>query len=428
MTSLALTATFWITLIAGVPISIGIGLVALLWLYLVQGPGAFVLLPQRIFSGMDSFPLLAIPLFVFAGELMLASGITGRLVRLASALVGHISGGLSYVNVVSNMVMAGISGSSAADATTLGSVLIPAMKRSGYDSDYAAALTAAAAVIGSVIPPSIAMIIYAYVMGGSVAALFLAGVVPGVLMGLALCLVCYLIARVRGYGERTERVNLWQLWLAFRSSLPALMMPLIIVGGILSGAFTPTEAGAVAVAYALGFLIIERGGRALGEVPQMLVNAAILSAVVYWLLGTSNVLGWIMAAEGVPAQIAQVLTRLTPEPWSLLLLLNILLLLVGMITEPPTAIILLAPILQPVAASLGVDPLHFGIIFVINCVIGLATPPVGTTIFIACILSGDPIEKVGHTIIPFICAEFVVLLLVTYVPYVALALPRAFGL
>lgn len=427
MTGTTFLGVFGASLIAGVPVAFCLGIAAAAWLVHTEGTAALFIVISRTFSGMDSFPLLAVPLFIIAGDLMLASGFTKRLVRLASALIGHISGGLGHVNIVTNAGMAGISGSSIADASTIGATMIPAMKQAGYPPAYSVALTAAAAVLGSIIPPSIAMIIYAYVMNVSVGAMFVAGIVPGLLLTVALMATAYIISRRNGYTERAKRAGLLEILVAFKDAVPALMLPVIILGGIMSGVFTPTEAGAAAALYAFVFLIVYRGFSALREVPGMLINAAVLSSVVYWLLGTSNILGWVLAAENVPGQILAFVNEVGASPLMFLLVVNLILLVVGMFTEPPTAIVLLAPILHPVAVSLGIDPLHFALIFVLNCVIGLATPPVGSTLFIAASIGKQPILAVSRAIIPFIAAEFVILFLVTYVPFLAIGLPRFLG-
>jgi tripartite ATP-independent transporter DctM subunit len=418
---------FAASLLAGVPVAFCLGIASATWLVHSEGWPALFIVISRTFSGMDSFPLLAVPLFIIAGDLMLASGFTQRLVRLASALIGHISGGLGHVNIVTNAGMAGISGSSIADASTIGATMIPAMKEAGYPPAYSVALTAAAAVLGSVIPPSIAMIIYAYVMNVSVGALFMAGIVPGLLLMAALMATAYIISRRNGYTERARRASLMEILVALKQAVPALMLPVIILGGIMSGVFTPTEAGAVAALYAFIFLLIYRGPRTLRQMPRILINAAVLSSVVYWLLATSNILGWVLAAENVPGQVLALVNEFGASPLMFLLVVNLLLLVVGMFTEPPTAIVLLAPILHPVAVSLGVDPLHFALIFVLNCVIGLATPPVGSTLFIAASIGRQPILAVSKAIMPFLTAEIVILFMVTYLPILAIGLPRYLG-
>ena len=446
---------------------------------------------RNVYAGMDSFPLMALPFFMLAGELMNRGGITLRLVEFSQAIMGHLRGGLAHVNILSSILFAGLSGSAVADTSALGSTLIPAMEKNGYSRRFAAAITAASSVIGPIIPPSGIMIIYAYVMGESVAALFLAGIVPGVLVGLGLMGMVRVLAdryelpkaeRVvrkditMGAGEnliaRTiARLDvLALLWVAhlgvaalagvsapaipvlivlailteafFRAMRPRmaeqirlvwkravipLQTPIIILGGILAGVFTPTEASVIAVAYAaLISLFILRSMR-LGDMPQILLRAALGSSTVLLLVGAAVAFKTVVALSHAPETMADFLLSLSDNPYTLLFLINLLLFVVGMFLDAGPAIIILGPILGPIFTEIGVHPVHFAIIMSVNLTVGLATPPMGLVLFVASSVSGERVETISKAILPFLAVEVAVIFLITYVPAISLTVPRLTG-
>lgn len=418
--------TFLVTVVIGVPIAFGLGLAAVAGI-LAWGKVSLWLVPQRMFTGVDSFVFMAIPFFILAGELMTTSGILDRLLKFADALVGHIRGGLAHVNIVGSMVFAGISGSAVADAAALGAVLIPAMEKE-YDIDFGSGVCAGASTIGPIIPPSIPMVIYALAAGGvSIAGLFLAGVIPGILMGLGMMAIAYVIARRRGYPVR-PRLPSWHAFLVrLWHVIPALLMPVIIVGGILGGVFTPTEAAAVAVAYALlvGFLVTrELKWR---DIPPALVRSAVTTSVVFMLIATANIVSWLLTTQQLPRLLGDFLRSVAPSPWLFLLIVNIFLLIVGCLMDLSAAMIMFVPILAPIAMSYGVQPLHFGFVVVLNLVIGLLTPPVGVCLFVAGGIARIPMERLVRAVWPFLLWQIVVLLLVTYIPAVSMLIPKLFG-
>jgi C4-dicarboxylate transporter DctM subunit len=331
-----------------------------------------------------------------------------------------IRGGLAHVNIVASMIFAGISGSAIADASALGTALIPGMEARFKNRNFAAAVCAAAATIGPIIPPSIPMVVYAYVV------LFLAGVIPGILMGLGMMAIVYVIARRRGYEPEGQRASVRDMWSAFRDAVWALIMPIIILGGILGGIFTATKAAAVAAAYAVvvgRFITRELKWR---HVRQALTNCVLVSAVVFILVATSTIVSWLLTATMVPATLSIALRQVSSNPMVFLLLVNVFLLIVGCLLDNIAAMIMIAPILAPIAAKYGIDPLHFGFMFVLNSVIGLLTPPVGAILFTVCGIAKAPIERVAKETLPLLLWQIVVLL-VTYFPVVALGLPHLFG-
>lgn len=416
-----------ILLAAGVPVVFSIGLAAVGGI-LVIGPGApWIMIPNSMFNGMDSFPLMAVPFFVLAGELMNRGGITLRLVRFAGAIVGRIRGGLAHANIVSSMLFAGITGSALADTAAIGSILIPAMKEEGYEADFSAAVTASSSLIGPIIPPSITMVILGVTAGVSIGGLFLAGVLPGILIGFGLMGVAYFISRRRGYGVRTERITGREFLTRLKEALLALLMPVIILGGIFGGIMTPTESAAVAVLYALlvgMFVFRELKVRDLGKI---FLRSGLVTAFIMLIVGVARIFSDLLASEQIPQQLSQSLLSLTQSPWLILLLINIFLLFVGAVMDTSAAIIILVPVLFPVAVSIGVDPLTFGIIMSINLIIGLATPPLGVCLFVAAGIAKISVERLVLAIWPFLLVEIGVLILITYVPGLAISVPRFFG-
>ncbi len=411
-------------IVVGMPVAFALGLGALA--VLVTDPELpIALVPQRMFTALDSWPIMAVPLFMLAGGLMDRGGLSRRIVEFASACFCFVRGSLGMVTVAASMVFAGISGSSTADTAAVGAIMLPEMRRRGYDMDFAAALQAAAGAIGPVIPPSILMIVIGYVTGTSVAQLFLAGVVPGVLIGVGLMVVAYRHARAQGADFDAPlpfdgRMVLEAGWRA----LPALGLPVLIVFGILGGVFTATEAAAAAVVYglAVGLLLYrEIGWR---DVPAIALDAAEKSCVVLFIAATAMLFAWLVAAYELPQALGAALREHIGDRVLFLILLNVVLLVLGMFLESFSAVIVFVPILFPLAVEFGVDPLHFGILATVNLSIGYITPPYGATLFVACGIAEQSVRAVSGRVAPILIAMLLVLLLVTYWPDAVLWLPR----
>ena len=405
---------------------------------LLLGPGLSLLLDgelryvpallARFYNGIDSFPLLAVPFFILAGEIMNAGGITTSIVRFAQSLVGHVRGGLAQVNVLSSMIFAGISGSAVADASALGKMLIPAMEREGYPRPFASAVTAAAAVIGPVIPPSGIMVLYGFVMNVSVGALFAAGVVPGVIIGLGLMGTIRLLAKRYNLPAAKPRATWGERATAFRGAWLAMLLPVILLGGMLSGVFTATEAACVAVAYALFVTIFVTRNVRRRELFTIFKNTALQSGAILLLVGAAVTLGWLVTVSGLAKGIADAMLLITDDVSTLLFLVNVLLLIVGMFLDAGPAILILGPVLSPVFVGLGVDPVHFAIIMCVNLTIGLATPPMGLLLFVTASVAREKIENIVRAMLPFLAVEILVIFVITYFPSLVLTLPRALGL
>jgi len=412
-------------LVIGIPIAFCLAISSIAILY--TNNISFMVIAQRMFTGIDSFPFMAIPFFILAGELMNQSGITIRLVKFSDLFVGHIKGGLSHINIVASMFFAGITGSAVADTSALGSMLIPAMKEKGFDIDFSAAVTAASSVVGPIIPPSIPMVIFALLSGQSVAALFLAGLFPGILLGISLLVVSYIISVKKNYPKREEKILLKVFIISCINAIVPLMMPLIILGGILSGVFTATEASAIAVVYALiiGFLVYRN--LKLKDLYNIFVNTAKTTGIVFLVIACANIFNWFLAVEQVPQLMASIVKNYVSSPIMFLLILNILLLFLGTFMEGTSAMIITVPIFLPIAVAYGVNPVMFGIIVVLNLMIGLITPPVGLCLYVACGIAKVSLEKISRAIIPFLIAEIVTLLIVTYCPFLTLWLPKVLG-
>ena len=385
------------------------------------------LLYRNIYNGIDSFPLMAIPFFMLAGELMNRGGITHRLVNFAQVMMGHFKGGLAHVNILSSMLFAGLSGSAVADTSALGSMLIPAMEKNGYSRRFAAAVTAASSVIGPIIPPSGIMIIYAYVMGESVAALFLGGMVPGILVGVGLMVMTSYLARRHNFPVASGRSSWSERGVAAGQAFFPLMTPVIILGGILGGVFTPTEASAVAVGYAIIISMFVLRTLSIRDLPRVLTRACLTSTVVLLLVGAAIAFKAIVGLSHLPEILAEWVLSLSSNPLILLFLINILLFIVGMFLDAGPAIIILGPILGPIFVDLGVHPVHFAIIMSVNLTVGLVTPPMGLVLFVASAISGERVETLAKTILPFLAVEILVIFLITYVPSISLFVPRLFG-
>ncbi len=418
---------FIIFLMIGLPVFFGLLAAPGLLLWLNGQPRDLALLYRNVYNGMDSFPLMAIPFFMLAGVLMNRGGITSRLVEFSQAIMGHFRGGLAHVNILSSMLFAGLSGSAVADTSAIGSMLVPAMVKNGYTRKFSAAITAASSVIGPIIPPSGIMIIYSYVMGESVAALFLAGIIPGILVGLGLMLMTWVMAQRYDFPVATKRATWPERGNASIKAFFPLLTPLIILGGILGGIFTPTEASAVAVAYALLVSLLILKSMTVRDLPKVLTEAAMVSSVVLLLVGAAMAFKTVVSLSHAPEILSAWILSLSDNPLILLFLINLLLFVVGMFLDAGPAIIILAPILGPIFINLGVHPVHFAIIMSVNLTVGLATPPMGLVLFVASSVSGERIESISKAILPFLAVEVVVIFMITYIPAVSLAIPRYFG-
>lgn len=420
----------WITVIAvllGVPVVFGLITGPLLGFFLDSKLAFLNTSMQRIFSGIDQFPLLAIPFFVLAGDIMNHGSITRRLVDFANMLVGRLRGGLAHVNILSSIFFAGLSGSAVADISALGSMLIPAMEKDGYSKEFASAITAASSIIGPVIPPSIIMIVYAYIMGVSVGGLFAAGFMPGLLMGLALMLIVAFMAKKYNLPRRQTILSGKEKWSITRKSFFPLMTPVIILGGILSGAVTPTEAAVLAVLYAFGLTLFQKE-LSFKDIPKTLLKSGISSATVLLVIGSAAMFGWVLTISQAPQKLGQLILEFTDNPYIFLICINFLLFFAGMFLDAGPAILILGPILGPTVLQFGIDPIHFACVMCLNLSIGLATPPFGLVLFATSTIGKVPIGKLVRAMLPFWLAQIVVILLVTYIPAISLTLPRALGI
>lgn len=409
---------------AAIPFAMGLASAAFLLLKAAMGVSIpLVVIPQRVVNGVDVFPFLAVPFFILAGELMNAGGITTRIVAFCMGLVGHITGGMAHVVVATNVIMAGISGSAAADASATGSILIPAMERAGYGRGFAAALVAAASVIGPVIPPSVGMILYAMIANVSVGRLFLGGVIPGLIMASVLMLAVYVVCRRRGYPKE-PRVPLLALSRTFVMALPALLMPVIVLGGIVSGIVTPTEAAVLAVVYALVVGLWIHRELTFGRLFDLLFRAARSTAVIMLVVGFATVISWLAAEGQMGAASVWLFTELTSNPLVVLLIINVTLLVMGILLDAVEMILIMAPVLLPVINAFNLDPIHFGVLFVINVEMGLMTPPAGICLYIVCAIGRVSMAELTREIVPFIVVLLAMLAIVTYVPATVLWLPN----
>ena len=415
---------FLIMLFLGVPIAFVLGLTSLI--YMLSENMKLLLIPQRMFISLDSFVLMAIPFFVLTGGLMNAGGLTIRLVNLSRLLVGRVRGGFAMVNILVSMLFAGISGSATADTSAVGSILIPAMKKDGYDSDFAAAVTAASSCVGPIIPPSIVMVIYGVIAEQSIGRLFLAGFVPGVLLGLSQMGVAYYLSVKRNYPKIQVDFNIIVLLRAMLDALPALLAPVLIIGGILSGVFTPTEAGAVAAFYTLMIGFFYYRELKIKDLPDIIVETAKTTAAALMIVSTGALFGWILTYQQIPVIFSEAILSISTNRFVILLLMNGILLFVGCFMETIASLLILTPIFLAIGTQIGVDPIHLGMIMVLNLVIGLTTPPVGVCLFIACRIAKISLERVSKAIWPFILVSIFVLLLVTYVPWIVTFIPNLF--
>lgn len=404
------------------PIAISIGVASILAI-LIQGDFSLMVAIQRMFGGADSFHLLAVPLFMFVGVIMGAGGMSQRIIAFANSLVGWLPGGLAAVSVVSAMFFAGISGSAAADAAAVGAILIPAMKKSGYSSDFAAAVQAAGGSIGVIIPPSIPMIIFGFLTGASIGQLFAAGILPGLLIGVSLVAVATFISWKKGYAA-TNKFSIQEIWKTLKGSLLALIVPLIILGGILFGIFTATESAAVAVVYALVVGMFVYRKIKLKDLAPLFRDGAITASIVMFIIATASIFSWVAAVEDIPAHLAGSLLGLTDNPVVLLLLINLVLLIAGTFVETTASLILLVPMITAMLPSLGIDIIQLGVIVVTNLAIGMLTPPMGICLIVSCSLSGDSITAISKRILPFLVVLIIDLIIITFYSPLTMYLAR----
>lgn len=421
-----LLIAFVVCIVIGMPISIAMGVGALVAaiFYPALNP---IIIPTR-FVGLlsDSYLLLSAPLFILAGNIAARGGVARVLIDLATVLVGRFRGGLAYVNVLDSMFFGGISGSAVADVSALGTFLVPQMVRKGYDKDFATALTVSTAVVAPIIPPSIIAVIYAWMADESVAAMFAAGVIPGILVGLGMAVPVFFIARKRKYPKEPPP-TLPQFWLALRNALPALAIPAIIMGGILFGLFTPTEAAAVAVVYALVVPPLFYREPALRELPKIFADSARLSGVIGLIIGFVGAFGWVLTYSKFPFIVATAIAAMTPAWWVFIIMIILLYLVLGTFLTPSEIILVTVPVLLPVANAVGVHPIHFGMVCVIASAVGHITPPVGLCLFVGMAISGLPMEKLMKPLLPFLAAIVTTLMLIAFLPGVVLFLPRLLG-
>lgn len=410
-----------VLLVIGFPVAFAL-IGASLAFILIESPLPMVVVIHRTIGGIDSFTLLAVPFFILAGNLMNHAGITDRIFDFAKAGVGWLRGGLGHVNVGASVLFAGMSGAAVADAGGLGTIEVKAMREAGYDNDFAVGLTAASSTIGPLIPPSLPLVVYGVSSQASIGQLFAAGLIPGLLMAAALMGMVTYYAHVRGYGRDTS--FLWRiLGTTFARAFLSLLTPVILVGGILGGVFTPTEAAVVASAYALFLGVVVYRTLNLRKLWEISVDTIETTAVVLLIVGAASIFSWILTANGVPRALAGAILGQTESVFLILLLLNLLLLAVGIVMEPVAAITILTPVLLPIATALGLDPVHFGIIMVLNLMIGLLTPPVGMVLYVLARVTETSFETVVRATMPFLIPLVLVLILVTYVPAVSMWLP-----
>jgi tripartite ATP-independent transporter DctM subunit len=429
MIAWVLIAVFTLLLIADVPVAFCIGIATLVSLLLSLDAGpALATMAQRMLSGLNSFALLAIPLFILSGILMGQGGIARRLIDFAKCLVGMLPGALAIVNVLSCTLFGAISGSAMAANSAVGGFMMPAMEKEGYDRNFSAAITATASTTGLLIPPSNILIVYAVASGGvSIAALFIGGYLPGLLVSLMLVLVCIVQAKRHGLPA-AGRSSLAETARAGVRAAPSLLLIVIVIGGILAGVFTATEGGAIAVLYSLALSWLGYGEISAKDLYPILLKSAETTAIVMFLVASSVAMSWLLAFHNLPMQVAEALLQVSDNPLVILLIINLALLVVGAFMDMTPAVLIFTPIFLPVAGELGMSPLHFGIMIVLNLCIGLCTPPVGTILFASCAIAHTTISRIVRPMIPMYLAMFVALMLVTYIPEISEALPRYFGL
>lgn len=417
---------FVVFLLMGIPISLVLGMTTIVYFLVTGNTMLLESTPQRLYSGMENFGLLAIPLFMLTGELMNSGGITNRLVVFARVLVGHVRGGLAYVTVIANMFLASILGSANAQAAMMSKVMVPEMEKEGYNREFSSALTLASSIVAPIIPPSMIFIIYGTLSGTSIGGLFMAGIIPGTIFGVGfVALIAYM-----GYKHnfpRSKRASFSEIWSSFVKVLPAILVPFVITVGILSGAFTATESAAVAsvIAFVVGMFFYKE--LKLKSLPMILVNTVIGTATVTFLIAMANLFGWLIAFEQIPQLIANSMLSISDNPFVFLLLVNIFLLIIGTLLDGIAALIILVPVFMPLVTGFNIDPIHFGVIICINLTIGLLTPPVGTGLFIVSSIAEVKFERLIKAVTPMLLIGIAMLFIVTYWEQSTLFIPRLLG-
>jgi len=418
---------FLVLLLLGLPVGIVMGIAGIVGLAEIGGLHFASLAPSKIFNGLNIFPFLAMPFFILAGEIMNHTGITARLVVFAQVLVGHFRGGLAHTNMLSSVFFSGITGAATADAAAFGRTLVPAMVKQGYSRPFACAVTAAGSIIGPTIPPSGLMVVYGSLMGVSIGGLFATGILPG----LMICLICMVIiaalGRRKNLPKSESRASLKEIFIAFKSSLLALIMPLIILGGILFGVVTPTEAASVAVAYALFIGTVVYRCISWNDLMQMLIRTARITGVIFLIIAAASILGWWLSFMQIPQAIAESVMSVSDSPAVILLLMIALLLVVGTLMDITAMLIILAPVLVPLTQHIGMDPLHAGIVFILALNLSLMTPPVGACLFVLSSVTGERLERIALELWPFLLGELALLLLIAFAPELTLYIPRLLG-
>ncbi|MDP2697689.1 TRAP transporter large permease [Thalassospira sp.] len=418
---------FVVLMVLGMPIGFALGVAGIAGLFDMGGGMFLAQGPSKIFNGLNVFPFLAMPFFILAGEIMNHIGITSRLVLFAQALVGHFRGGLAHTNMLASVFFAGLTGAATADAAAFGKTLVPAMVERGYRRDYACAVTAAGSIIGPTIPPSGLMVVYGSLMGVSIGGLFAAGILPG----LMICLICMTViavtARSKNLPKEERRASLLQIWAIFKSSISALIMPIIILGGILGGIVTPTEAAAVAVGYALFIGVFIYRALTVKAFIGMLIRTARVTGVIFIIIAFASIMGWWLSFNRIPQEVAEMVLSLSDNRYMIILMIVALLLAIGMVMDINAILIILAPVLVPLTVQIGMDPIHAGIIFVLALNISLMTPPVGACLFVLSSVTGEKLEKIAAQLWPFLIAELAILFVFAFWADLALLIPRLLG-
>ena len=421
--ALIMILSFFLFIAIGVPIVLA--LLASSLTYLLLNPSlSLLLVPIKLFRSTDAFVFLSVPLFILAGKLMNVTGTTASLINFANMLVGRLRGGLAHVNIVVSMFFGGCTGAAISDTSAVGSALIPSMEKNGYPRDFSAAVTAASSTMGPIIPPSLAFILYGAISNISIGDLFLAGIIPGVLVGVFQMLVVAYYAKKNQFPKREHRLKLGEILSISKKASWALMLPVIIVGGISTGFCTPTEAAAIAVFYSLFVGLVVQRNLTFSDIIVSMRESAVESGAIMVIVAAAALFGWVLAMEQIPMKLAEFFVHATSSPWQVLVLINIGLLVLGMFMDYAPAVILIAPILLPLYAKLGMDPLQAGVMTCVNLITGLATPPVGCCLFAASVISGESYEKVCLAILPFIFMNLLALGLITYFPFITTFIPR----
>ena len=423
---LSIALVFIVSLAVGMPIAFMLGLTGITHLLVMDNPLFLNIITQRLFSGVDQFSLMCIPFFVLAGELMNKGGITERIMAFVRECVGFLRGGMAYAAVIVAIILSAILGSANAVAAILCATLVAQMKRDGYDPDFTAGLIASAGVLGPIIPPSITFIMYGVLTGVSVSQLFLAGIIPGILIGVGYMIVIYIYAKKRNYPRIKERIEPSALWKSFLGAAPSLLVPVVIVGGVLGGIFTPTESGAIAVAIAL-FSGLAYRTLNIRDLPKIFLNTAMVTASIMLIVAFGNIMGWTLAMDKVPVKVAEAILSVTNSQHMVMLFILIALIVVGCLMDGFAALLVFVPVFFPLATQVGIDPVHFGLIFAIMLNIGLITPPVGMVLFVTSNISKVPLSKLNKAVVPFIIAAFGVTFALAFMPDFTMYLPRMFS-